>query len=192
MIVYEEGYFMTKRRKKKKRPNTPRHLHLKRSGRIKAAKHWIPKYAGENLVKGYSKHFGVSKLCAVSELETLGYTFSEAYKQKLEDIEISRQRKVKKRNAAKKRRKEEKEQANDFLDEDSDDTFAFIAGYTSGGAPFGLTWEESEEIENHPPMNESAEDEDEIEVENEVEEDNDSSYGYSTTKIDIVDDELPF
>ena len=24
----------------------------------------------------------------------------------------------------------------------SDDTFAFIAGYTSGGAAYGLTWEE--------------------------------------------------
>ena len=25
---------------------------------------------------------------------------------------------------------------------DSDANFSFIAGYTSGGAPFGLTWEE--------------------------------------------------
>jgi len=25
---------------------------------------------------------------------------------------------------------------------DSDETFYFIAGYTSGGAPFGVTWEE--------------------------------------------------
>jgi hypothetical protein len=25
---------------------------------------------------------------------------------------------------------------------DSDDTFAYIAGYTSGGAPYGLTWEQ--------------------------------------------------
>ena len=30
---------------------------------------------------------------------------------------------------------------------ESDDTFAFIAGYTSGGVPFGITWEEMEEIE---------------------------------------------
>lgn len=27
-----------------------------------------------------------------------------------------------------------------------DDTFAFIAGYTSGGAPYGMAWEEMEEI----------------------------------------------
>lgn len=25
---------------------------------------------------------------------------------------------------------------------EQDDTFFFIAGYTSGGAPYGLTWEE--------------------------------------------------
>jgi hypothetical protein len=25
---------------------------------------------------------------------------------------------------------------------DSDENFSFIAGYTSGGAPYGLTWEE--------------------------------------------------
>lgn len=30
---------------------------------------------------------------------------------------------------------------------ESDDTFAFIAGYTSGGVPYGITWEEMEEIE---------------------------------------------
>lgn len=30
---------------------------------------------------------------------------------------------------------------------ESDDTFAFIAGYTSGGFAYGVTWEEMEEIE---------------------------------------------
>ena len=28
------------------------------------------------------------------------------------------------------------------LDPVMDDTFAFIAGFTSGGAPYGLTWED--------------------------------------------------
>ena len=31
---------------------------------------------------------------------------------------------------------------NKYFEEDSDDTFHFIAGYTDGGAPFGITWEE--------------------------------------------------
>lgn len=26
--------------------------------------------------------------------------------------------------------------------EDQDETFYYIAGYTSGGAPYGITWEE--------------------------------------------------
>jgi hypothetical protein len=37
-----------------------------------------------------------------------------------------------------------KKQDLDDVDDypDSDETFAFIAGYTSGGFPFGTTWEE--------------------------------------------------
>ena len=31
---------------------------------------------------------------------------------------------------------------NDDFYEDCDETFAFIAGYTSGGMPYGTTWEE--------------------------------------------------
>jgi len=30
---------------------------------------------------------------------------------------------------------------------DQDENFAFIAGYTSGGAPYGVTWEEWEALE---------------------------------------------
>jgi hypothetical protein len=30
---------------------------------------------------------------------------------------------------------------------DSDETFAFIAGYTEGGAPYGITWEEAARLE---------------------------------------------
>lgn len=45
----------------------------------------------------------------------------------------------------KSKRKKKKEVFEDNLFE-SDDTFAFIAGYTSGGAPYGVTWEEMEEI----------------------------------------------
>lgn len=41
-----------------------------------------------------------------------------------------------------------------------DETFAFIAGFTDGGAPYGISWEEWEEIEKaeqdeakkNPPM----------------------------------------
>lgn len=32
---------------------------------------------------------------------------------------------------------------------ESDDTFAFITGYTAGGFPYGITWEEMAEIESN-------------------------------------------
>lgn len=129
--------------RKKNRPKPPRHSRLKRPSRLQAAGHWIPKYDGKNIVKGYAKHFGVNKLCAVTELEMLGYSYSEAYKQKLRDDEVQQQQVAEKRKADKKR----KQMEDVFSEVDSDETFAFIAGYTSGGAPFGITWEEWEQEE---------------------------------------------
>ena len=41
----------------------------------------------------------------------------------------------------------EKTEALDIAGYDSDDNFAFIVGYTSGGFPYGLTHEEYEYIE---------------------------------------------
>lgn len=44
--------------------------------------------------------------------------------------------------------KRKRRKLKDFIDPpESDATFAFIAGYTSGGAPFGTTWEEQAEID---------------------------------------------
>lgn len=34
----------------------------------------------------------------------------------------------------------------DTINMDSDDNFVFIAGYTSWGIPYGITWEEMEKI----------------------------------------------
>jgi hypothetical protein len=122
----------------KKKNNTPRHRRMNRQRRLQAAAHWIPKYEGKKLINGYSKHFGVNKVCAVIELEMLGYSYSEAYKQELKDAEIQKQRDAE-------RRIEQKEKAH--YDEYCDETFAFIADYTPGGVPFGITWEEWERMD---------------------------------------------
>jgi hypothetical protein len=37
----------------------------------------------------------------------------------------------------------------DHISPDSDETFAFIVGYTSGGFPYGITHEEMDEIERN-------------------------------------------
>ena len=43
---------------------------------------------------------------------------------------------------AKKKLKKKQQAENDVFYADCDETFAFIAGYTSGGMPYGTTWEE--------------------------------------------------
>lgn len=40
-----------------------------------------------------------------------------------------------------------KKQAPEQFAPDSDEHFAYIAGYTDGGAPYGVTWEEMEAAE---------------------------------------------
>lgn len=42
------------------------------------------------------------------------------------------------------------------MEPESDDHFAYIAGYTSGGAPYGITWEEQEELERRAAAKKSA------------------------------------
>jgi hypothetical protein len=74
------------------RSSVPQNKRLKRSSRLQAAKCWIPKYEGKNLVRGYSKHFAVDKLCAVKELTLLGYEISCEYVEQLkQSIEVERQ-----------------------------------------------------------------------------------------------------
>lgn len=47
-------------------------------------------------------------------------------------------------NRAKKSKRKKKQQEFEEKLFESDENFAFIAGYTSGGAPYGITWEEME------------------------------------------------
>lgn len=102
---------------------------IKREQRLIAAKLWLPKYDGKNIVKGYRKHFGVDILCAITELQMLGYEFTSQYidciKKTIEAERIKPQ--------------EKKEQKKLECFEDSDDTFYFIAGYTPGDTPYGIS-----------------------------------------------------
>ena len=104
-------------KKRKNNSNVPRHKRLKRDSRLQAAKFWIPKYDGQNLVKGYSKHFGVDKLSAVKELTLLGYTISEEYvKQLKRSLEVQIR-------INQKRKELRKEKSKVYTDEDCEDMF---------------------------------------------------------------------
>jgi hypothetical protein len=100
---------------------------------------WVKTYPGKKLVKGYKKAFNVDTLTAIAELRILGVMFPKGYEQRVRQAIIDAA-------AARKRKKEErKRREEELFGNDSDETFAFIAGYTTGGVPFGVTWEESEE-----------------------------------------------
>jgi len=117
--------------------NTP-----KRKYRLQTAKDWIKTYSGKNLVKGYSKKYGVDKLCAVVELRMIGIEISEEYERQLKNsMEANR----KQRLSYKKKREDELHAGSDL---EGDENFAMIIGYTSGGSPYGVTHEEMEALKN--------------------------------------------
>ena len=50
--------------------------------------------------------------------------------------------------ATKRQKRLQKDVEKDELPFDQDENFAYIVGYTSGGFPYGVTWEEWEEMES--------------------------------------------
>ena len=112
----------------------------KREYRLRSAKSWIKTYSGNNIVKGYSKKYSVEKLCVVKELRMIGVDISEEYeKQLINSMEVLRQQRL-----SYKKKREDK--LNALCGFESDANFAMIIGYTSGGFPYGVTYEEMEQI----------------------------------------------
>jgi len=112
----------------------------KREYRLRLAKAWIKTYSGNNIVKGYSKKFAVDKLCAVMELRMSGVEIPEAYENQLRQ---SMEARIKHKCSMEKKWQEPLNASCEF---ESDENFAIIIGYTSGGYPYGVTHEEMEEI----------------------------------------------
>lgn len=119
--------------KKKKPPQTKGTKPTAR--RLQAAQAWIPKYDGQHIVRGYRKHFHVDYLQAIRDLKQLGVIDEERYRF-LQKNELARI------EAVHRKREEQKMEKWLSMHEDQDDTFFYIAGYTSGGFPYGVTWEE--------------------------------------------------
>ena len=106
--------------------NTPKRKTMSRPSRLASGKKWLESYTG--------------KLCAVKELRMLGIPITEEYENQIK-------RSMENLAKALKRRKELKEKELSSEKEPSiDETFAFIAGYTSCGFPYGITHEEMESL----------------------------------------------
>ena len=110
--------------------------------RLRSAKNWIKTYSGNNIIKGYSQRYSVDKLCAVKELRMIGVEISEEYERKLiNSMEALKQQRL----SFKKKREGE---LNALCEFESDENYAMIHGYTSGGFPYGVTHEEMKRINN--------------------------------------------
>ena len=86
-----------------------------------------------HIVKAYRKRFDVSRISAMKELCMLGVLSPEKQKTYEEYLQ-------------KRREKFSRKKPGKEFNPDQDDYFSFIAGYTSGGAPYGITWEQEEKI----------------------------------------------
>ena len=111
---------------------------MSQQARLQSGKLWLAKYSGTNTVRGYRNWYGVSEVCAILELRIIGLKIDDKRLELAKKTEVTKS----KHRATVKQKKKEKEEQNLYAD--SDDNFSFIAGYTSGGAPYGITWEEME------------------------------------------------
>ena len=109
---------------------------MKRAGRLQSARKWLESFEGKNVVRGYAKWFGVHLICAFKELKSLGVELDPKYLAQLQTTCHNRTRK---------KQAKRKESADDDCIE-SDENFSYIAGYTSGGMPYGVPWDDNEDL----------------------------------------------
>jgi hypothetical protein len=132
--------------RKKKRPLPPRTLRMDRAARLQSARSWLTTQGGRparRIAKSYRKRFGVDWLGAIAELTALGIAFEAKWREQIA-CTVENDRRAKARRRAKR-----SAAAADAGGQESNEHFAFIAGYTEGGAPFGVTWEEWEASEHN-------------------------------------------
>lgn len=117
--------------KKKKNSGGKKTLPLDR--RLPKAKLWATAYSGKKIVRAYSKRFGVDLPTAINDLRLVGIVISEQYEQAVkQSIAALAARKQSKKDTA----------GRQPLADYSNDEFAFIAGFTSWGFPYGIRWDE--------------------------------------------------
>ena len=114
-------------------------------GAIRERAQWAQSFpreigTGNALIKAYKRRYGLTRITALKELQSLGYSFSQQVIERQYRIVEQEKQQLARRKQKKKRRKEQ--QYSCSFAPDQDETFFYIAGYTSGGAPYGVTWEE--------------------------------------------------
>ncbi len=121
---------------------------MKFAERKAKAEKWVAEYDGTSyggdIIKSYRKKFAVDRMKAVEELQLLGVSLTKEQIDR-EKAAVKAYQEILKAKRAKRKRIHEQnkiQKNNPFFCEEQDDTFYYIAGYTSGGAPYGVTWKE--------------------------------------------------
>ena len=120
---------------------------MNRRQRLRSAQNtdWVNRFEGKRIVRGYRKRFGVDPLCAITELRMLGVHISQDYEEQARrSVEDAAE-------ARRKRKAEHKELDTPDAILECDENFSSIAGYTSGGMPYGVTWEQWDPSEDSSP-----------------------------------------
>jgi len=119
------------------RTTTPRRKRFNQKQRLATVRSCLQSYTEDKVARAYRKYFGVDWETTFRELEMLGIQFPADYKETVLKNLVSLA--------------ETKKQKLALENPDQDERFAFIVGYTSGGAPYGLTWNEWEQSEPEMP-----------------------------------------
>ena len=99
----------------------------RKEARLRKGKQWLLTYTGspKKMNKHYRERFHVDAVTAAKDLQELGVDYTQ---EQLDQIKRAEEQRLRQRLAE--------------LYKDCDGRFAFIAGYTDGGAPYGVMWEE--------------------------------------------------
>ncbi len=132
----------------KKRKGKAAKKAMKFAERKAKAEKWVVEYDGTpyggDIIKAYRKKFAIDRMKAVAELQLLGVSLTNEQIDREKEAVKAYQELQRVKKAKRKRIREQKRMKKDnpVFHEEQDDTFYYIAGYTSGGAPYGVTWEE--------------------------------------------------
>ena len=107
----------------------------RREQRLRKTRQWVLTYEGSHIVRAYRKRFNVDPICAMKDLEAIGALSPEklAAMREAEALRLQQRREERERKQARELAERHVEQNGEWF---------FIAGYTSGGAPYGVTWAE--------------------------------------------------
>nr|WP_270440012.1 DpnD/PcfM family protein [Butyricicoccus sp. AF86-03b2A] len=109
---------------------------LNESGKINGLPMNRAIYTEDGDMLHYRERFHVDAVTAAKDLQELGVNYTQ---EQLDQIKRAEEQRLRQRRME--REAKERERLAELYEE-CDDRFAFIAGYTDGGTPYGVMWEE--------------------------------------------------